>query len=112
LLRLLRGEPPLGDLPGAPVDQRLDLDAPVRTYLPELCLADGDAAARVTARHLLTHTGGWVGWAEHWAGPRDYGRDALACALPRMVALPQLSPAGELFSYSNNGYVVAGCWRS
>src|SRR5947209_15143377 len=31
----------------------LDLDAPIRTYLPELKLADEDVAARVTARHLL-----------------------------------------------------------
>src|SRR5215212_5884969 len=40
---------------------RLELDAPVRTYLPELRLKDEEAAARATMRHLLTHTGGWVG---------------------------------------------------
>ena len=39
----------------------LDLDAPVRTYLPQLTLDDADVAARVTTRHLLTHTGGWAG---------------------------------------------------
>ena len=39
----------------------LDLDAPVRTYLPGLKLSDEDVAARVTMRHLLTHTGGWIG---------------------------------------------------
>src|SRR5437763_6180470 len=34
------------------VDQgRLDLDAPVRRYLPELQLSDPDTAARVTLRH-------------------------------------------------------------
>src|SRR5579875_3400177 len=36
---------------------KLDLDAPVRTYLPDLRLADEDTAARVTVRHLLTHVG-------------------------------------------------------
>ncbi|HEX2037209.1 MAG TPA: serine hydrolase domain-containing protein [Chloroflexota bacterium] len=108
LLRLLPGEPPLGDLPGAVVTQGLDLDAPLRTYLSGLRLADEDATARVTARHLLTHTGGWVGWDEAWAGPRDYGRDALARALPRMAELPQLTSVGEHFSYSNNGYALAG----
>ena len=36
----------------------LDLDAPLRTYLPELRLSDPDAQARATIRHLLTHTGG------------------------------------------------------
>ena len=40
---------------------RLNLDAPVRTYRPDLRLADESVAARVTMRHLLTHTGGWVG---------------------------------------------------
>jgi CubicO group peptidase (beta-lactamase class C family) len=39
----------------------LDLDATVRTYLPDLRLENEDVAARVTLRHLLTHTGGWWG---------------------------------------------------
>ena len=39
----------------------LDLDAPVRRYLPELVLADPEAAARVTVRHLLTHQSGIEG---------------------------------------------------
>src|SRR5881392_377984 len=39
----------------------LELDRPVREYLPELTLGDPDAAARVTMRHLLSHTGGWEG---------------------------------------------------
>ena len=46
----------------------LDLDEPVRTYVPALRLRDEDVAARVTMRHLLTHTGGWVG---------DYSTDAV-----------------------------------
>src|SRR4029079_19485184 len=40
---------------------KLDLDATVRTYLPEFQLKDHDVAARATVRHLLTHTGGWWG---------------------------------------------------
>src|SRR5438874_46411 len=40
---------------------RVTLDAPLRTWLPELRLTDPSAAERVTLRHLLTHTGGWVG---------------------------------------------------
>src|SRR5215217_1735086 len=35
---------------------KLDLDAPIRTYLPDFRVADADATARVTARHLLSHT--------------------------------------------------------
>src|SRR6059058_1068724 len=39
----------------------LDLDAPVRRYLPEFRLQDEDVAKRATLRHLVTHTGGWLG---------------------------------------------------
>jgi CubicO group peptidase (beta-lactamase class C family) len=39
----------------------IDLDAPVRRYVAEFRLADEDAAAAVTVRHLLTHTAGWPG---------------------------------------------------
>ncbi len=45
---------------------RLELDRPLRAYLPDLQLADPGVAATVTARHLMTHTAGWVG---------DYGSD-------------------------------------
>src|SRR5690606_2967682 len=36
----------------------LDLDAPVRTVLPDLTLADEKVAVELTTRHLLTHTSG------------------------------------------------------
>lgn len=58
---------------------KLALDTPIRTYLPELRLADASATQRVTMRHLLTHTGGWVG--DYFADCGS-GDDALA----RMVA--------------------------
>src|SRR5215813_6566380 len=35
---------------------RLDLDAPIRAYLPSLRLADEPTAAGVTLRHLFSHT--------------------------------------------------------
>src|SRR5688572_12309752 len=37
---------------------KLDLDAPVRRYLPRFQLADADAAAKLTVRDLLTHRPG------------------------------------------------------
>src|SRR5262245_58532042 len=40
---------------------KLDLDAPIRTYLPGLKLQDEAAAAGATLRHLFNHTGGWLG---------------------------------------------------
>jgi CubicO group peptidase (beta-lactamase class C family) len=84
---------------------RLDLDAPVRTYLPELRLQDDDVAARVTMRHLLTHTGGWVG---DYFDDTGRGDDALALMCDRLAELPQETPLGELWAYNNAGFYLAG----
>jgi CubicO group peptidase (beta-lactamase class C family) len=84
---------------------KLDLDAPVRTYLPELKLADESVAQRVTTRHLLTHMGGWVGDYFDDTGPGD---DAVARIVERFASLPQLTPLGEVWSYNNAGFYLAG----
>jgi CubicO group peptidase (beta-lactamase class C family) len=83
----------------------LELDAPVRRYLPKLALQDDQVAARVTMRHLLTHTGGWVGdyFADHGGGD-----DALASMVADLPRLPQLTPLGEVWSYNNAGFYLAG----
>jgi CubicO group peptidase (beta-lactamase class C family) len=83
----------------------LDLDVPVRRYLPELRLADEDVAARVTMRHLLTHTGGWFG--DHFADP-SRGDDALERVVGELPGLPQLAPLGEIWSYCNSGFYIVG----
>ena len=83
----------------------LELDRPVREYLPELELADPDAAAKVTIRHLLSHTGGWFG---DFFDDTGWGDDALARYVAAMRTLPQLTPVGALWSYNNAGFAVAG----
>lgn len=84
---------------------KLNLDAPVRTYIPSLELSSEDTAARVTMRHLFNHTGGWVGDYFDDCGPGD---DARARIVERMVDLPQLTPLGEVWSYNNSGFYIAG----
>lgn len=84
---------------------RLDLDKPVRTYLPELRLQDATATAQVTMRHLLTHTGGWLG---DYFDDFGWGDDALARYVAAMAKLPQLTPVGSLFHYNNAGFNLAG----
>ncbi len=83
----------------------LDLDRPVREYLPGLVLADAGAAERVTLRHLLSHTGGWFG---DYFDDTGWGDDAAAVYVERMRDLPQQTPVGEVWAYNNAGFVLAG----
>ena len=83
----------------------LQLDIPVRTYIPEFKVADEGAAAGATLRHLLTHTGGWEGDLFLDTGAGD---DALSRYVAAMAGLEQLAPLGALYSYNNSGYSLAG----
>jgi CubicO group peptidase (beta-lactamase class C family) len=83
---------------------RLDLDAPVRRYLPAFRVADPDASEQVTVRDLFTHTAGWFG---EYLPPTGYGADALEAAVATMAGLEQVSPRGT-FSYNNASLAVAG----
>lgn len=84
---------------------RLDLDARVRTYLPDFTTSDPSVAARVTVRQLLNHTAGWLGEDFEDTGPGD---DALARYVAGVARLPQLTPPGKVFSYNNPALSVAG----
>jgi CubicO group peptidase (beta-lactamase class C family) len=68
-------------------------------------VADEDASARATVRHLLTHTGGWAGDFFHGTGS---GEDALARYVADMAELPQLAPLGAHWSYNNASFTVLG----
>ena len=86
-------------------DGKVDLDAPVRTYLPKFKLADKDVTEKVTIRHLLTHTGGWVG---DYFNDFGFGDDALAKMVRDIAKLEQVTPLGEVWSYNNTGFNIAG----
>lgn len=84
---------------------RVELDAPVRTYLPEFRVADEDVSEAVTVSHLLTHTSGIDG--DHFA---DTGRgdDALAAYVESCATVTQVHPLGATMSYCNTGYSILG----
>jgi len=84
---------------------KIDLDVPVRTYLPDFRIGDESAAAAITTRQLLNHTAGFEGDIFTDTGPGD---DCVAKFLETLHDLPQLFAPGELFSYNNAGYVVLG----
>ena len=84
---------------------KLALDAPMRTVLPDFKVKDESVAARITLRHLLTHTSGIMGDYFRDAGR---GEDRVARFTAMMVALDQVHEPGEMFSYCNTGFVAAG----
>jgi CubicO group peptidase (beta-lactamase class C family) len=88
------------------VDQgKIDLDAPVRRYLPSFQLSDESAAETVTSRHLINHSSGMVGdyLADH--GPGD---DCLERYVAALKEHEYVHDPGLMFSYSNAGFTVAG----
>lgn len=84
---------------------RLDLDGRVRHYLPGFRLADERAAAELTIRHLLTHTGGFLGDIDDGD---SWDTSALAGSIGTYDRLPQFFPPGTLASYNNAGFRLLG----
>lgn len=89
---------------------RLNLDTPVKHYLPDLLVHDAEFTAGLTMRRLLSHQGG-LGRTGHQDRTREEEvnpfptRAALVAGL--RDAVPQCAP-GQAFSYSNEGYAIAG----
>jgi CubicO group peptidase (beta-lactamase class C family) len=84
---------------------RVDLDAPVRRYVPELRLKDASVAEAVTVLQLFNHTAGWDG---DFFDDTGNGDDALARYVERMANLEQVSPLGSAVSYNNAALSLAG----
>jgi CubicO group peptidase (beta-lactamase class C family) len=84
---------------------RIDLHAPVRTYVPELRLKDAQVARDVTVLHLLNHTAGWDGDLFEETGEGD---DALDRYVRRMATIEQVTPLGARVSYNNAALGLAG----
>ncbi len=83
----------------------VDLDAPVRRYVPELTLKDENTARNVTVLQLLNHTAGWAGDLLDDTGAGD---DALARYVAKMAGLEQVTPLGSAVSYNNASLALAG----
>ncbi len=86
---------------------KMDLDAPIRTYIPDYPQPQGD---KITIHHLLTHTSGMP----HYAGIPDFfprfGRQAFDHRdfVELFWDLELQSEPGEEYSYSSFGYYLLG----
>jgi CubicO group peptidase (beta-lactamase class C family) len=84
---------------------KIELDAPVQTYLPWFMLADKEAAARITVRHLLNQTTG----ISTNSGMRSWAsQEGLEATVRGLGNLPLSQPVGAKFQYSNINYSIAG----
>lgn len=84
---------------------KIDLHAPVKTYIPELQIQDEEAADKITILNLLNHTSG-LDW--RLAVDTGEGDDALEKFVAKMVDLKQITPPGTRASYSQAGYDLLG----
>ena len=85
--------------------QKVDLRAPVRKYLPAFRVEDEKVSREVTVWNLLTHSSGWEGQI----APADRGDETLAQFVDGMMpSNMQLAPPGAAWSYNNAGFTVAG----
>jgi CubicO group peptidase (beta-lactamase class C family) len=82
----------------------VELDRPVRGYLPEFTMAD-PRAARITVRQLLDQTSGMADSAFHEKSlPQP---DTLEGAVARLRTARLAAEPGTVFSYHNTNYQVA-----
>lgn len=85
---------------------KLDLKAPVQTYLPDFRVADEQASARITVNHLLHHTSGLSE-----SGYSVLLPDHATCqdAVSSLAQARLTAPLGQQFQYFNVGYDVLTC---
>ena len=84
---------------------KVNLADPIRKYLPDFSVRDKMVSRKATVLHLFTHTGGWLG---DYFGNHGRGDDALKRVVEKMSNLKQLTPLGEVWSYNNAAFYVAG----
>ncbi len=90
---------------------KIDLEAPVEKYLPNLVRGEGIDGRRITVHQLLQHTSGLPDYAQYMEAPNGKGRHLYV--QPRTMLDLALShkanfEPGKGWSYSNTNYLLAG----
>lgn len=92
---------------------RLDLDAPITTWLPAEVAGRIPSSAKITLRQLLTHTSGLVDYLNDKAWRTAFYRDPArqwnhGDVIPYFYDKPLLFEPGTGYHYSNSNYILAG----
>jgi CubicO group peptidase (beta-lactamase class C family) len=84
---------------------QLELDAPVQRYLPWFKVAEAQASAQITVRHLLNHTSGL---SEAGDPNANQFFTTIADGVRAMHSARLTAPVGTKFQYYNQNYRVLG----
>ncbi|MHB1329409.1 MAG: serine hydrolase domain-containing protein [Gemmatimonadales bacterium] len=84
---------------------KLNLDAPITTWIPDFQVADPGAASKITLRQLLSMSSGLDNGSY-----QDHGRgdDAVERYVAALAKVPLVYEPGTAYGYSNAGSTVAG----
>ncbi|MGH3147544.1 MAG: serine hydrolase domain-containing protein, partial [Rubrobacter sp.] len=87
----------------------VELDAPVRRYIPWFRVADPEASGRITVRHLLNQTSGLsTASGTAYLYEEDSSDAALEKEVRGLSTVELTAPVGEVYQYSNLNYTTLG----
>jgi len=87
----------------------IELDQPVRGYLPWFRVADEKASGEITVRQLLNQTSGLPMYAgRRLLADTDASDGAMERHVRALADIPLAHPPGSRFEYSNANYTTAG----
>jgi CubicO group peptidase (beta-lactamase class C family) len=88
---------------------KVELDTPVRRYIPWFQVADQQASAHITVGELLNHTSGLSSAAgAEYLQKQDDRKGALERAVRSLRTEELDRPVGKSFEYSNMNYTILG----
>ncbi|MEJ5202635.1 MAG: serine hydrolase domain-containing protein [Anaerolineales bacterium] len=88
---------------------KIDLDAPIQTYLPWFRVADEEVSSKITVRHLLHQTSGFDERESYVRNLNtDPSDDALETSIRALNTAELNFTPGEAFEYTNTNYDILG----